>query len=111
MKDKRKAGGGAGRYVASFFKRVEELSDAQRHRARRLLTGSLGQVENHPKDRCEKQPRSSQFAYAPRKKCNRPAAERGRPGSPTQNDEPAYSSRLTSAGFFLVLAAAGRSRV
>ena len=53
MKDKRKAGGGAGRYVASFFKRVEELSEAQRHRARRLLTGSLGQVENHPKDRCE----------------------------------------------------------
>ena len=112
MKDKRKAGGGAGRYVASFFERVGELSDAQRHRAKKAFNGFSWPSGEPSKGSVRKQPRFSQFPNAPRKKSNRPAAERGRSriANTKQRTCLFIAARLEMA-FFLVLAAVVRSRV
>src|SRR5260370_2708464 len=48
MKDKHKAAGGPRLSYASFFKTVEELSDAPRHRAMHPVTGSPVPAGNPP---------------------------------------------------------------
>ena len=99
MKDKRVKLAGA-RWTLRVSSKVGELSDAQRHRAKKAFNGFSWPSGEPSKGSVRKQPRFSQFPNAPRKKCNRPAAERGSSGSPTQNDELAYSSRLDMRWLF-----------
>jgi hypothetical protein len=72
MKDKRVKLAGALDVTLQVSSKVGELSDAQRHRAKKAFNGFSWPSGEPSKGSVRKQPRFSQFPNVPRKKCNRP---------------------------------------